>query len=239
MGRTEERSWRNRGSARLASALAVAALLAGCGGAPVVPATTRTTVVSLERIDCADCGERVVSELRRRPGIYGASFDRRRAEITVVSSPTFDVDTEVKSLAAAYGWAALLGEGRGEYVAAAQFPPGADIITVVQDGADVPSLAALAVPGKVTVVDFVAIWCEPCRAMDRHMADVLRARADVAYRRLEVGDWDSPLATRYLKRVPHLPYALVYAPSGALVREVGGLDPAALDAAIDAAARAR
>ncbi|HVY47732.1 MAG TPA: thioredoxin family protein [Minicystis sp.] len=207
-------------------------LATACGGAQI-PADARVTVVSLERIDCADCGARVVDELRRSPGVYAASFDRRRAEVRVTASPGFDVFTRVRTLAANEGFSAILGAGKGRYVEPPAFPPGADVQVVVKDGSAVPpSLDAIAVKGKVTVVDFGAAWCRPCREVDEHMASVLGGRADVAYRKLDIGDWDSPVAQRYLKTVAKLPYVVVYGKSGARVAALTGLDLARLDAAI-------
>ena len=204
---------------------------AACGGAQI-PADAKTSVVSLQKIDCAECGDTIVEDLRKRPGVYSATFDKRRAEIAVVASPSFDVFTVVKTLAANEGFETMLGAGQGMYLAGAKFPEGADMRTVVKDGVDVPDLAPILVKGKVTVLDFSALWCAPCRKVDEHMAKVLTERADVAYRRLEIGDWDTPLAQRYLKNAGQLPYVIVYGTSGAKVREIAGLDLDALDAAI-------
>ena len=176
----------------LAPLLLIAAL-AACGSAGGISAGRRTTVVSLVKIDCSDCGSQLVADLRERPGVYEASFDRRKAEVSVVASPAFDVFTAVRQGAAQRGFDVLLGAGRGEYLDPPRFPEGADVRLLVRDGADLPSLDALLVPGKVTVVDFSASWCGPCRAVDEHVIDVLRTRNDVAYRRLDVGDWTTPL----------------------------------------------
>jgi hypothetical protein len=69
------------------------------------------------------------------------------------------------------------------------------------------------------------------------MAGLLSARRDLAYRRLEIGDWDSPLARRYLREVPHLPYVIVFDAERRPVRAVAGLDLPALDRAIETATR--
>src|SRR5262245_33929511 len=115
-------------------------LFAGaCGGAQKAPADAQTTVVSLEKIDCADCGEQMVADLRSRPGVYEASFDKRRAEISVLASPSFDVFTTVKKLAANEGFQAILGAGKGAYADWGQFPEGADVQIVARDGQDLPS----------------------------------------------------------------------------------------------------
>lgn len=206
-----------------------------CSG---VPKDAKHVTVSLEKIDCADCGEEIVTDLRTRPGVYEASFDKKRAEVRVVASPTFDVYGTVKQLASTEGFSAVLGEGQGKYLDRAAFPAGADALTVVEDGRDVADLATLLVAGKTTVVDFSGIWCRPCREIDKHMAVVLATHKEIAYRRLDIVDWDSPLAQHYLKGVPQLPYVIVYGPKGDKLDTIVGVDLDRLDKAIAKAAPA-
>lgn len=206
--------------------------LAACGGAKAIPADAQTAVVSLDRIDCADCGDQIVADLRERPGIYGATFDKQKAEIKVVASSSFDVFTVVKQLAAHEGFEAILGAGKGHYLEGPTYPPSADFKLITSGGAEIPDLATIPVKGKLTVVDFSATWCRPCRDIDEHMAKLLVTRSDVAYRKLEIGDWDTPLAQRYLKGIPQLPYVIVYDAAGARVKELVGVDLAGLDAAL-------
>jgi thiol-disulfide isomerase/thioredoxin len=224
-------------SALLALACAAALAAASCGGGQTIPADARKTVVSLTKIDCAECGDQIVEDLRKRPGVYEATFDKRKAEVTVIASPTFDVFTPVRQLASVQGFGAVIGEGQGKYLDWSSFPEGADVKTVATNGEDVPDLKLVLAAGKVTVVDFSAIWCEPCRKLDDHMVKVLGARKDVAYRKLDIGDWDTPLAQRYLKNVPALPYVIVYGGDGAKVQEIAGLDLGRLDAAIAKASK--
>jgi hypothetical protein len=102
------------GLGAMRSALAILALtaaLAACSGARPVPADARTTVVSLTKIDCSGCGDQIVADLRERPGIYDAELDRRKAEVRVLASPTFDVLTAVREGAARKEFDALLGAG--------------------------------------------------------------------------------------------------------------------------------
>lgn len=108
----------------------------------------------------------------------------------------------------------------------------ADLKKLSAEGEDVADLAAHAVKGKVTVFDFYADWCPPCRKVDAHMFALLNQRADLAYRKLNVVSWESPLAKHYLGGVPNLPHLVVYGKDGQPVRSVTGLDLAALDAAI-------
>jgi thiol-disulfide isomerase/thioredoxin len=108
----------------------------------------------------------------------------------------------------------------------------ADIETISAAGEDVPSLDAHAVAGKVTVFDFYADWCAPCVEIDVHMIALLNTRSDIAYRKLNVVGWDTPLAKRYMGKVPALPYVVVYGKDGKVVAPVVGFNLRALDAAI-------
>ena len=110
----------------------------------------------------------------------------------------------------------------------------ADVAVVVKAGEDVPDLRAVGAPGKVTVLDFYADWCASCREVDLHMYKVLNARSDVALRKLNVVDWDTPLAKRYLAGVEGLPFVIVLGRDGAEIRRIQGLKLGELDAAIAA-----
>src|SRR4029079_11877345 len=118
------------------------------------------------------------------------------------------------------------------YLDGPKFPDDADYKVVVTEGVDVPDITPVLAKGKVTVVDFSATWCGPCRQINEHMAGLLGSRKDVAYRKLEIGDWDTPLARHYLKNVPQLPYVIVYDAAGAKVTAISGVDLQGLDAAI-------
>lgn len=108
----------------------------------------------------------------------------------------------------------------------------ANLAHLSRAGEDVLDLRAAAVPGKVTVFDFFADWCAPCREVDAHLFPVLNARANVAVRKLNVVDWDTPLAKRYLSGVEGLPFLIVVGRDGREVRRIQGFKLADLDAAI-------
>ena len=116
-------------------------------------------------------------------------------------------------------------------------PANADMTELSHAGEDVPSLESHAVRGKVTLFDFYAVWCGPCRKLDAHVFALLGQRTDVAVRKLNVVSWETPLAERYMRNVPNLPYVIVYGKSGARLRAISGLDLEALDRAIEEASR--
>jgi thiol-disulfide isomerase/thioredoxin len=116
-------------------------------------------------------------------------------------------------------------------------PAAADLVELSKQGEDVPSLEAHAVKGKVTLFDFYAIWCGPCRKVDAHVFPLLGQRGDLALRKLNMVSWETPLSERYLKDIPSLPYVVVYGKDGKKVRAVAGFDLEALDRAIAEASR--
>lgn len=122
---------------------------------------------------------------------------------------------------------------------AAAAPAGADVVEISKAGEDVPDLAAHAPRGKVTVFDFYATWCTPCRKIDAHLAGLLGRRADLAVRKLNVVSWETPLAARYLKDAPTLPFVIVYGRDGRRMDAIGGVNLSALDKAIEKASRER
>jgi thiol-disulfide isomerase/thioredoxin len=109
---------------------------------------------------------------------------------------------------------------------------GADLIEISKAGEDVPNLEAHAVPGKVTLFDFYAVWCAPCRKIDAHVFGLLQKREDLALRKLNVVSWETPLASRYLKNASGLPYVVVYGKSGKKVATIEGFNLKKLDKAI-------
>ena len=113
-------------------------------------------------------------------------------------------------------------------------PAGADVQHIVEGGQDVPSLEPHAVRGKITVFDFYADWCGPCRRVDEHVFALLQSRQDVAYRKLNIVSWETPLAKHYLAGVPSLPFVIVYGKDGKSVGKISGLELDQLDRAIAA-----
>lgn len=113
-----------------------------------------------------------------------------------------------------------------------KLPEGADVAWLAREGEDIVSLAEHVVPGKVTVFDFYADWCAPCRNVDRHVFGLIAKGQDLAVRKLNVHSWETPLAKRYLATVPALPLLVVFGKDGKPAGTISGFDLKALDAAI-------
>ncbi len=111
-------------------------------------------------------------------------------------------------------------------------PAGADVRSLVEEGQDLPALEPHLVKDKVTIFDFHATWCPPCRTVDEHLYALLEKRADLALRKINVGSWDTPVAQRWLASVPELPHLIVFDRHGQPVAAISGAKLAELDEAI-------
>jgi thiol-disulfide isomerase/thioredoxin len=114
-------------------------------------------------------------------------------------------------------------------------PPGSDVQQIAEAGRDVPALEPYAVKGKLTIFDFYARWCEPCHELDRQLYAILKQRSDVAVRKIDVDDWDSPVARHYLDKVRVLPYLVVFDRQGQEAGRMLGATPRSLNRALEAA----
>jgi thiol-disulfide isomerase/thioredoxin len=224
----------------MCSARPLLLLLAALAGSPLacqgaaepttVPDSATTTIISLQGIDCEDCGTDVITALGTN-GIYATSFDRINAELTVQYDATKVSVADMIATVASLGYTGIEGPGHGAYIPEVEFEPGLDVEKISKAG-EMVELEAHLVPGKVTVFDFYAVWCEPCREVDEHMRTVLSGHDDVALRKLNIVDWDSEIAKQHMKTAAQLPYLLVYDRNGKQVAAIAGLELEQLDAAI-------
>lgn len=212
-------------------------VLTACGASQPVLRQPSDVVLSLEGITCQTCGGTVTDVLKQVPGVADVRFDKQKVEVAVHFDAAVTLPGDLVRRIRQAGFVARVGAGHGSYAPAEAFADGADVRFINQEGADV-DIQAHRVAGKVTVVDFGAKWCGPCRDVDKSMAALLSTTSDVAVRKVDVQDWDAPVARHYLRDVSGLPYVVVFAKDGKQVDAIAGLDLARLQGAI-AKARAR
>ncbi len=74
---------------------------------------------------------------------------------------------------------------------------------------EVIELTSHARDGRITVFDFYADWCPPCKKLDKSLADLKKVYGDrVEIFKLDLVNWESELARHH--GIKDLPYLIVY-----------------------------
>lgn len=84
--------------------------------------------------------------------------------------------------------------------------------------------------GKITILDFYADWCGPCRALSPKLEKLAKANSDVALRKLDIVNWRSPLSKQMSKQynLQSIPFVLIFDKKGELLGKVIGNDIATI-----------
>jgi thiol-disulfide isomerase/thioredoxin len=94
-------------------------------------------------------------------------------------------------------------------------------IEVISHGAQVDINQHLAL-GNVTVVDFYADWCGPCRRLAPSLEQMAMSDPQVALRKIDIGNGATPVALQF--NIHSVPQVNVYNRGGRLVGTVVGAD---------------
>ncbi len=94
-------------------------------------------------------------------------------------------------------------------------------VEVISHGAQVNINQHLAL-GNVTVVDFYADWCGPCRQLSSSLEQMARTDPEIALRKIDIVNWKTPVARQF--NVNSIPQVNVYNRAGSLVGTVNGAD---------------
>jgi thiol-disulfide isomerase/thioredoxin len=112
------------------------------------------------------------------------------------------------------------------------WPDGADVRELTEEEA-LSGLERHVAEGSVTVFDFDAPWCAPCRNLEAHLRLRLAEQPDLAVRRITVPAWEGPVVDRYLADQPGLPFVIVFDAEGRQVMALSQFEFEELDALLD------
>lgn len=86
-----------------------------------------------------------------------------------------------------------------------RMPGGAGSGKVTKKGSGRLDLKSVLVPGKVTLVDFYADWCGPCKRLAPILEDMAKADPDLYLVKVDIRDFGSPVADQFaLRGIPHV-----------------------------------
>jgi thiol-disulfide isomerase/thioredoxin len=178
----------------------------------------RVQVFSIQGADCGPGGEKIKHEILSIKGVSHLEFDTDKAEIRVHMADDVS-DAAILGAVKRAGFAAQIGGGRGH--PKNEYPLGTDLACLTGDGSAVGPLERLRAVGRYTVFDIYADWCAPCRLVDVQLRKIVATRKDVAIRKLNIVDFDTPLGRELdLDALPHL---VVFSPAGRRT-EIDGTD---------------
>jgi thiol-disulfide isomerase/thioredoxin len=78
------------------------------------------------------------------------------------------------------------------------------------------------VAGKITIVDFYADWCGPCRSIGPMLEERVNKDADLVLRKVNIDNWRSPVSKQYGIRA--VPFLQVYDRRGNKVGDLTGFN---------------
>ncbi len=92
-------------------------------------------------------------------------------------------------------------------------------VEVISHGAQVDITKHLAL-GNVTVVDFYADWCGPCKQLSPSLEQMARTDPEIALRKIDIVNWNTAVAKQH--NIRSIPQVNVYNRGGSLVGTVVG-----------------
>ena len=87
--------------------------------------------------------------------------------------------------------------------------------------------------GKITIVDFYADWCGPCKQAGPVLEELVNKDSDLVLRKVDIVKWGSPVSQQF--GINGIPFIQVYDGRGNKVGEIKGFGKAALEGLISRA----
>ncbi len=121
-------------------------------------------------------------------------------------------------------------------VANASFGGSARKFMLITGGGQVDMKKLLA-PGKVTIVDFFAEWCGPCKMIGPQLEKLNKEDNDVVLRKVDIIKWGTPVTKQF--SINSIPRIQIYDRKGNLVGTVPGAGMDAVRSYVKAAKEAK
>ena len=78
-------------------------------------------------------------------------------------------------------------------------------IGVISVGGEQVELPSMLTEGKITIVDFYAEWCGPCRRISPRLEQFVKQDPDVVLLKIDIVNWNTPVTQQFgIKSVPNM-----------------------------------
>jgi len=167
---------------------------------------------------CQGCASHIQKKVSALPGVASVVANHETSSVVVVYNPKKSSEVHIKKAITTLGYVIGVSDPPVRY------PKEADVKVLSKHGEDT-NLSKHLAQGKITLVDFYADWCKPCKALDRRLAFLLTKNKErFALRKINIVSWDTPVSKHYLGKAPGLPYVKIYNKKGKLVSILSGED---------------
>src|SRR5438477_6193208 len=83
--------------------------------------------------------------------------------------------------------------------------PQIEKIRIISNGGQQVDLPSLLAEGKVTIVDFCAEWCGPCRQLGPRLEQLTQNEPDVVLLKIDIENWSTPVVQQFgIRSVPNV-----------------------------------
>ena len=190
----------------------------------VFPAAAQNNKIfqfTIEGMSCTSCANSSKSVLKKLKGVDSAFVDFDSKKAIVYSKGEID-EAGIKKAIAELNFEALFGNDSVIAALTEEDKKGLDIV-VIKGGKKIEFKEHLA-KGKLTIFDFYADWCAPCKLYSPKLERLLVGDPGLALRKVDLVDWESPLARQLNKayKLPALPFTLIFDENGKLIGRIEG-----------------
>ncbi|HRJ30996.1 MAG TPA: thioredoxin domain-containing protein [Cyclobacteriaceae bacterium] len=177
---------------------------------------------TIEGMTCGACAQTATNVLLKTEGIREAKVDFASKQAVVVASANMTEQQIRDAIKEHTNFEALFSAD--ELVKSLTNEERKNLNIEVIKGGGQLNWKESVVPGKLTVFDFYADWCGPCKVFSPKVERLLLKYPDMALKQVDIVDWKSNLSKQLTKeyKMPALPFTLIFDGSGKFVGKVEG-----------------
>lgn len=186
----------------------------------------------IEGLSCEICAKNAKKALAEIEGVDSATVDCKSKKAVVYSSGAIS-QNKIENVVSSKNFEAVFPGEKLVKPLSEEQKKELDIATI--KGGEKIQFSKHLSEGKITIFDFYADWCGPCRLYSPKLERLLLENSNVALRKVDVVDWDSDLAKQLTKayKLPALPFTLIFNDKAELIGRVEGNNIEEVDAIVN------
>ena len=175
----------------------------------------------VEGLTCEMCANTATSALKAIKGVKTARVDFNSKQGVVELDGTV-TQQQIKDAIASKNFEAVFADDTKIKPLTEAEKKGLDIAEI--KGGTKLKFKEHLIEGKITIFDFYADWCGPCKLFSPKLERLVKENGELALVKVDLVDWKSPIAKQLTNQyqLPALPFTLVFNDSGKLIGKIEG-----------------